>query len=415
MRTKTRRDVSYEERDACTAERRYAMTSTGQTPGLIPLDCSNSMDPVIISNILDSMSDSLLVLGEDGEILYANSISEQVLGFSLEQFKKAGLGGLFFTAAQTQEFKKIFLDALWKKDIKNYREVDYLHPDGTVRRLAVTTSYLLARGEHESTFIGFVALFKDITEIFRLRRIEENLLKEKERIDRERISSLHKLAMGVAHEIRNPVVTIGGFAARIERNTANSDETRKYAKNIVEDARKLETVVNEVQQYCDLPEANPSPGNLTTVVTAVVSEMAPLGKARNIKLSVQSDLPEDDHASFDPSLIRIALVALVKNAFEFSPDGATVELALLKKGQGTVIEVRDYGAGIRSEDKDYIFNPFYSTHVHASGMGLAIVERVVHEHMGRIEVESEPEKGTTIRIILPDMLPLEELSPVVQD
>ena len=98
-----------------------------------------------------------------------------------------------------------------KKDIKNYREVDYRHPDGSVRRLAVTTSYLLARGDHESTFVGFVALFKDITEVFRLRRIEHNLVKEKERIDRARISSLHKLAMGVAHEIRNPVVTIGGF------------------------------------------------------------------------------------------------------------------------------------------------------------------------------------------------------------
>ncbi len=104
------------------------------------------------------------------------------------------------------------------------------------------------RGEHESTFIGFVALFKDITEIFRLRRMEEYLTKEKARIAHEKISSLHKLAMGVAHEIRNPTVTIGGFAARIPRNPTNSEETRRFAKNIVEDARKLEAVVDEVQQ-----------------------------------------------------------------------------------------------------------------------------------------------------------------------
>jgi PAS domain S-box-containing protein len=391
------------------------MKSPGPNPGLIPLDCTHTMDPVIIGNILDSMSDSLLVLGEDGEILYANSITEQVLGFSPEQFRKRGLGDLFFTAKQTQDFKRIFLDALWKKDIKNYREVDYRHPDGTPRRLAVTTSYLLARGEHESTFIGFVALFKDITEIFRLRRAEENLTREKERIDRERISSLHKLAMGVAHEIRNPVVTIGGFAARIARNTTNSDETRRYATNIVEDARKLERVVNEVQQYCDLPEAKASPGNLATVVTAIVAEMQPFADARHISLEVRDELPDGHRVSFDAVLLRIALSGLVKNAFDFSQDGSTVEMALFQTDRGTVLEVRDHGVGIRSEDRDYIFNPFFSTQVHASGMGLAVVERVVHEHMGKIEVESEPEEGTVIRIVLPGLTDPDKASPPDRD
>ena len=88
------------------------MKSPEQPPVLFPLDCSHSMDPAIISNILDSMSDSLVVLGEDGEILYANSITEQVLGYHPEDFRKRGLGDLFFTAEQTQDFKNIFLDAL---------------------------------------------------------------------------------------------------------------------------------------------------------------------------------------------------------------------------------------------------------------------------------------------------------------
>ena len=71
------------------------MKSTDKNPDAFPLDCTNSMDPVIIGNILDSMSDSLLVLGEDGEILFANSISEQVLGFNPEEIKKKGLGDIF--------------------------------------------------------------------------------------------------------------------------------------------------------------------------------------------------------------------------------------------------------------------------------------------------------------------------------
>ncbi len=70
---------------------------------------------------------------------------------------------------------------------------------------------------------------------------------------KEKISSLHKLAMGVAHEIRNPMVTIGGFAARILRDSRSSEDTRRYAQSILEDARKLEKVVDKIQQYCNLP------------------------------------------------------------------------------------------------------------------------------------------------------------------
>ena len=95
----------------------------------------------------------------------------------------------------------------------------------------------------------------------------------------------------------------------------------------------------------------------------------------------------------------------MKNAFDFSPEGSTVELALFLTDQGTILEVQDHGIGIRNEDMEYIFNPFFSTQVHASGMGLAIVERVVHEHMGRIEVDSQPGNGATIRIVLPHSRP----------
>ncbi len=130
---------------------------------------------------------------------------------------------------------------------------------------------------------------------------------------------------------------------------------------------------------------------------------------------MRDKLPQGHIVSFDPLLLRAALLRLVRNGFDFSQDGSTVELSLFLSEQGTAIEVRDHGIGIRGEDREYIFNPFFSTQVHGSGMGLAIVERVVHEHMGRIEVESEPGEGSTIRIILPDTLNPSEASENRQD
>lgn len=373
------------------------------------LGCTDAADSAIIGNILDSMSDSLLVLGGDGEILYANRITERVLGYGMEDFRRKSLSELFFETNENKEFRQIFLDALWRKDIKNYREVDYKHPDGSMRRLAVTTSYLLGPGEQDHSFIGFVALFKDVTEVFQLRRLEHDLTKERERIAHEKISSLQKLAMGVAHEIRNPIVTIGGFAGRILKNQENSEETKRYAQNILEDARRLEAVVREVQAYCDMTEPRPTVGSVSSVVAAVVEQLTPEAAKRNIRLEFLDTIPKTHVVMFDPVMLKDAILRVIQNAMDFSEDGETVNISVTLAEEGIVVQVRDHGAGIKPEDKDFIFNPFFSTKTQASGMGLAVVERVVTEHMGRIDVESELGAGATVRIVLPHTL-----NPTVQ-
>lgn len=365
------------------------------------LGCASSSEAMIVGNILDSMSDCLIVLGEDGEVLFANKITESVLGYSLKDFREKGLEELFFGSKGNADFKQVFLDALRNRTVKNYREVDYQHPDGTVRHLAATTSYLLASGETESTFIGFVALFKDITEVFELRRMEEALVREKERIAKEKIISLHKLAMGVAHEVRNPLVTMGGFAARIARDHSNSERTRLSAQNIVEDARKLETMVNEIQQYCDLPEANPTLGNLAGTVAAAIQDAASYAADRRIAIRLEDQLGAGSLVPFDSALIKMAVTRMLKNSVDFSQEDSAVDVSVRSEDSDAVIEVRDTGAGISEDDRKYIFNPFFSTQVHGTGMGLAVVEKVTQEHGGRIELESAPGTGTTMRLIIP--------------
>ena len=129
----------------------------------------------IVKSILDSMSDCLIVLGQNGDILYANKTTGQMLGCAPDDLIQHGLEMLFFMSKKNYDFNQTFLDAVQRKNVNNYSEVDYHHPDGSVRRLAATTSYLMAVGEHESSFLGFVTLFKDITEVFNLRREERRV------------------------------------------------------------------------------------------------------------------------------------------------------------------------------------------------------------------------------------------------
>jgi len=355
----------------------------------------------IVKSILDSMSDCLIVLGPIGDVLYANKTTGPMLGLAPLDLIEHGLEMLFLVSDKNDDFNQIFLDAVHRKNLNNYSEVDYHHPDGSIRRLAATTSYLMETGEHESSFIGFVALFKDITEVFNLRRDEKELIREKERIAREKIRSLHKLAMGVAHEIRNPMVTIGGFATRILKNEKNPEETRRYGQIIVEHVKQLEEVVDRVHECCELPDMNPVKGNISTVVAESVASMVSQGLKKNVSLRFRDQMPVDHSVTFDPSLFRLAVKQVLQNAIGFSDDGAFVDITVYPMVEGTVLEVKDYGKGIKDEDKEYIFDPFFSTRAHGTGMGLAIVERVVHEHMGRIEVKSEFGTGTTVRMIFP--------------
>jgi PAS domain S-box-containing protein len=369
---------------------------------LMLADWNGIMENLIIDSILDSMSDSLLVLGQDGNVLYANRATKEILGYSVEDFREKGLAEIFFVNDDNYDFNQIFVDAVWKKSINDYNEVDYHHPDGSKRRLAATTSYLLTEGDRETTFVGFIALFKDITEISILRLKEQELTLEKERIAGEKIRSLHRLAMGVAHEIRNPMVTIGGFAARILKDEKSSADTKQYARNILEDARKLERVVDETQAYCNLPAARLSEGSVASVVGEAVSEKAFLVSRRNIPIEFHNYLPDGHRLAFDSLLLKMAIRRLLDNAVGYSSDGSHVDVSLYVTSDGTVVEVKDYGPGIDEKDREFVFNPFFSTRIHASGMGLAIVERIVHEHMGRIEVDSVPGQGTVIRVVLPN-------------
>ncbi len=345
-----------------------------------------------------------MVVADDGAVLYTNKATERILGCSCEDLKNLGLALVFFVKDENYDFNQIFVDAVWNKKIRDYGEVDYHHPDGSVRRLAATTSYLLADEDCQSSFIGFIALFRDVTDTYTLQRKERALINERERIAKENIRGLQRLAMGVAHEIRNPMVTIGGFAARIGRDESNSEKTRRYAKSILEDARKLELLVQRIQEYCNLPPTKLSKGDLSVLLRGVVSKLAPRGRARNVQVQLHDSTGDHYEIRFDPMLMRKAMLNLVENAIDFSPDGAQVDVSVFRGQEDLVIEVKDTGEGIKQEDLEFIFNPFFSTRPSAAGMGLAVVERVVHEHMGRIHVASQRGEGTTIRITIPDFL-----------
>ncbi len=360
------------------------------------------MEPTIIRNILDSMSDCLIVINGDGDVLYANKNAREVLGYSFEDLKEKGLGLVFFVRDENYDFNQILINAVWNKSVKDYSEVDYYHPEGLKKRLVVTASYMRESDEEKSQFIGFVMMFRDITEVFTLRQKEKKLLEDRDRIASDKVRSLNRLAMGVAHEIRNPVVMIGGFATRLMKGPNISEEVKSYAKNILEGTQRLELIVEEVQNCANLPDIRLIRGSIAAVILESIQDVEPEAAKHNIRIAFHTLESTSGKSIFDPRLIKTALDNLLGNAIEFSSDGSVVEVFLHENEHETIVGVKDYGVGIQEADREFVFDPFFSTKPHGSGMGLVVTEKIVHEHGGRIQFDSIPGKGTIFRICLPN-------------
>jgi PAS domain S-box-containing protein len=359
------------------------------------------MEDLMIQNILESMTDSLMVIGPKGEMVYANTATEDILGCDLHALKRNGLGVTFFTREDNYEFNQIIVDAIHQKAVRSYSEVTYRHPDGSARRIAATTSYLVDPTKPDYSFVGFMAIFKDITEVYELRQREKRLLEERQRVASEKAQGLQKLAAGVAHEIRNPTVTVGGFAARLLRLKELPEAAVECARNIMDGAKRLESLVEEVQSYCDITRADLVEWDLVDIVQKPIQALSETAERRNVDLRFRNESSEISSCYCDPSLLKKAMLHLLENAIDFSAEGGVVETVLSAGTEDFFIEVIDFGEGIADEDFDHIFNPFFSTRPDKAGMGLATVQRIVTEHMGTITVESKPHGGTRVRVSLP--------------
>ncbi len=360
------------------------------------------MDTIIIKNILDSLADCIIVINSDGDVMYANKKTRDILGYSFDDLRENGLGLVFFVRDENYEFNQILTNAIWNRAVNDYSEVDYFPPDGGKKRLAATTSYLIESNLGKTQFIGFVAIFRDITEVFTLRQKEKKLLEDRERVATEKMRSLNKLAMGVAHEIRNPVVMIGGFAGRIIKLDGNNMEAISYARKILEGARRLESLVDEVQGCANLANIKAVKGSLAEVALETVKEMESHASDKSIKLLFHDLSSKSGISRFDPGMMKIAIGNLLQNAIDFSSVGSEVDIFVHENDNETILGVKDYGVGIADAEREFVFDPFFSTKPQGTGMGLAVTERIVHEHGGRIQLDSIPGKGSLFRISIPN-------------
>jgi signal transduction histidine kinase len=216
----------------------------------------------------------------------------------------------------------------------------------------------------------------------------------------ERLAAMGHLVQGVAHEIRNPVMTIGGFAHRIKRELNHNYKFQKYIDIILEESGRLERLVREVRDFSEIQSASLLLDTIEPVIHEVQQIFEPLSGNRQVKLSVEiaNDLPQ---INMDSSQLVIAMSNIMENALESMPKGGNLTLRATRDDRYLSVSFRDTGVGIDPQQLDAIYDPFVSSKTRGAGLGLTMVYQIVMNHHGEINISSELDKGTDVTIQLP--------------
>ena len=244
----------------------------------------------------------------------------------------------------------------------------------------------------------------------------------------ERVAVWRDVARQLAHEVKNPLfpirLSVENLQAAKEQPEIFEKIFNECTETIIEEVDRIRRLIDEFHQYARLPAPDRHPVNLNDIVHAVLKLYMELSQAQNIKVEKQlSPMPT---LSLDREQMERAVGNLVKNAIEAMPDGGVLTLRTYstplaeenvdgqpKKSRDISLEVKDIGHGMSKETQRNLFAPDYTTKSYGTGLGMAIVRRIITVHGGEIAVESEENVGTTIRITFNELLYLTESPPVL--
>jgi signal transduction histidine kinase len=242
-------------------------------------------------------------------------------------------------------------------------------------------------------------LYQRLEEKFELTSLELAST-QKKLIRSERLAAMGHLVQGVAHEIRNPIMTIGGFAHRIKKELPENYKLQKYIDIILNESGRLERLVSEVHEFLDIQSASLVLAKVEPVIQEVLQIFKPLAHNRNVEMQV--DIPEDLPSLYlDSSQLVIALSNIMENALEAMPAGGTLSLTIERDDRHLLISCKDTGVGIYPEQLDAVYDPFVTSKTRGAGLGLTMVYQIVMNHHGEIKINSEINKGTVVNVQLP--------------
>ena len=341
----------------------------------------------LLETIFQSIQEGVVVVDGAGKLIYANRAAESFLGFALETVRGRPVSGYLHDIDWD---RVVHLDTgEWSRLLS--REIEVTYPQH--RFLSFYIVPLPADNEGES---GVVVMLRDVT---RERQSEVDM------VESERINAVKLLAAGVAHEIGNPLNSLNIHLQLLDREIRGiPEETAGELRELLDVARnevsRLDLIITQFLRAIRPAQPKLVLSRVENLLKETLTLLKQEIQDRNI--DVEIDCPEHiPRIKVDRGQIKQAFFNLARNAFQAMPDGGSLSILIRESDEFLAISFRDTGVGIKPEDMGRIFEAYHTTKKEGSGLGLMIVQRIVQDHGGQIEVTSKPDAGTILTIFLP--------------
>lgn len=338
-------------------------------------------------NIVGSINSGLITTNLVGTINFMNRGGSEILGRTSREVEGLGAMELF-------GLKDGFLAEVKRQLLARRRfrfELWFTNDPGRPIFLGVAASNLYDKTGNP---LGFIFIFQDLTEIQAL----ENEVRLK-----ERMAALGEMAAGMAHELRNPLAAISGSVQYLKSDLRLEDEQTELMEIILRESDRLD---HAIRDFLTFAKPGPFSASPTDLVKLVEDQLKLLGKSRELnKRHRLESLFEEDVlvCEVDANRVKQVFWNLATNALKAMPDGGTLTVALARPKEGLVeIRFSDSGFGMDPESQANYFQPFNSSFREGTGLGAAIVYRLVEEHGGWIRIDSREGQGTSVSVLLPD-------------
>jgi PAS domain S-box-containing protein len=342
-----------------------------------------------LNDILEAMTDGVVAVDIDGRITTFNTAAQRITGFTASEVKGRSYGEVLGDGFGEMPRLGTLLSPQ-----PGHVATELRSKDSTAVPVSESVAVLTDR---EGNVVGAVKVFQDLSEVTKLREQVRQ---------KDRLAAVGQMAATVAHEIRNPLGGIEGFAALLARDIDEEDPRRRLVEKILTGTRSLNRVVSELLAFTRPMELKFEEIDAEDLLRSVVVLAGDERDGIDVHLSSERR-GKRNKLHGDPEMLGQVFLNLALNAFQSMPQGGELEIGISAEprteGEPPSVRVRfsDTGCGIPNEVLPRIFEPFFTTKEKGTGLGLALAARVIEGHGGRIAVSSEAGVGSTFEVWLP--------------
>ncbi len=342
----------------------------------------------LLAHILDTSADAIVTLDDKDRISTWNRGAAQIFGYSEEEILGRNAAMLIPEGIDAEQELKQLRNAIEKAEVLRAYDALRLTRDGKEIHVEVSTTVLR---DGKGRYAGRASIVRDVTERDRIRR---------ELTKKESLAVIGEMAAAIAHEIKNPLAGIGGAVQVIGRSFQKDDERMEVIGEIQHQVRRLDEAIRGLLTF-----ARPTAPSFRRIDAAVFTNhiLRVLGEEPDLKRhQIDVNVPDEVFLWADPQLLENILLNLLLNAGQaLGERKGTITLAAEVHGNWVHLSVKDDGPGIPEETYPNIFKPFFTTKHRGTGLGLTIVNKLVEEIGGRMDVKTAKDRGTTFTVILP--------------